>query len=141
MTVCCPSAADDDADNQDAGEGKKKRPAGRVYTKREREDALMVKPHDLPTFLRMCLCQQLSFWHDTALLVHSTGAAQHAMSQARVHCISYMTECCCCCCCCLQVHRVHCLCMLAHALVHDTAAADKELQVRLAARQHRPVHC
>lgn len=29
----------------------------------------------------------------------------------------------------LQVHRVHALCLLAHALLHDQAAADTELQV------------
>jgi hypothetical protein len=65
----CPTA-DEDAAAEQAAEaaGKKKRPAARVYTKREREDALMV-------------------------------------------------------------HRAHCMCLLGHALLHDTAAADQELQV------------
>jgi hypothetical protein len=31
----------------------------------------------------------------------------------------------------LQVHRVHALCLLAHALLHDQAASSSELQVWL----------
>lgn len=68
--VRCAGDDDDDAAEQaaDAAAGKKKRPAARVYTKRERQDALMV-------------------------------------------------------------HRAHCMCLLAHALLQDTAAANQELQV------------
>lgn len=104
-------AADADPDESNSGKQKKKRkPTGRVYTKQERVGALLVS---LYTYLSPCVLR--SFTHKPL----------HAIT----------SDCGCCCIClaschvCLQVHRVHSLCLLSHALLHDQAAADPELQV------------